>query len=443
MKQRKKHPIKSIIRLLFGTVFGVLLPLVLIAAGGVGALYLLRTPPQAERSKNTARQQQARLVEVQEHWETDRVVEVEVMGTVKPARSVALQAQVGGRVIAVNENLVVGGLLPEGTMAVRIDPSDYELAVRQRQSDVAQAESDLQIEMGQQEIARQEFELLGEKIPQQESSLALRRPQLEKARAKLEAARTALENAKLDLSRTTVQIPFNSLVLSESIERGTIVSAQTQLAHLVGTDQYWVELSVPVDDLRFILLPGVDGQQGSEVYLYDTAAWGDGVSRVGHVIRSSGVVDEESRMSRVIVAVDDPLSIQPENQGQPQVLMNSYLRAEIVGKKLENIVPLAREYLHEGNSIWVMNEENQLEIRPVEIAWRGPKEVLILSGIKDGELVVTSRLASPVEGMSLRTYSGQDQLEEQAPSELRLDKRENPVEAQVQKSGGAGGKVSG
>jgi len=255
----------------------------------------------------------------------------------------------------------------------------------------------------------------------------LRRPQLEKARAKLEAARTALENAKLDLSRTTVQIPFNSLVLSESIERGTIVSAQTQLAHLVGTDQYWVELSVPVDDLRFILLPGVDGQQGSEVYLYDTAAWGDGVSRVG----------------RVIVAVDDPLSIQPENQGQPQVLMNSYLRAEIVGKKLENIVPLAREYLHEGNSIWVMNEENQMEIRPVEIAWRGPKEVLILSGIKDGELVVTSRLASPVEGMSLRTYSGQDQLEEQAPSELRLDKRENPVEAQVQKSGGAGGKVSG
>ena len=49
-----------------------------------------------------------------------------------------------------------------------------------------------------------------------------------------------------------------------------------------------------------------------------------------------------------------------------------------------------------------MDENDQLDIRPVEIAYRGVDDVLITAGLKEGERLVISSLPSPVQGMALR-----------------------------------------
>lgn len=401
--ETKRHYKRGALRFLIVIVFGVILPIAIVSGGVYGFRYLMKTSPKAERNQNARREQQARLVEAMPLVRGEHQVLVEAMGKVTAARRVGLQSQVGGGIVFVHDRLVPGGQLRAGEIAVRIDPADYRLAVQQREAQVAQAQSDLRIEMGQQKIAKQEFELLQEEIPTGDASLALREPQLEKARANLAAAQTAVDDAKLDLKRTEVAVPFNSLVVSENAETGTVVSSQTQLAELVGTDRYWVELSVPVDELRWLHLPGNEGEPGSLVRIYDNAAWGPKVYRTGYVVRFTGIVDEESRMTGVIVEVEDPLGLLPENDGQPRLLLASYVRAEIEGIYLNDVVALAREFLHENGTVWIMNEENRLEIRPVEIVWRGPQKVLISAGIEHGEKVVTSRLSSPVEGMLLRT----------------------------------------
>ena len=50
-----------------------------------------------------------------------------------------------------------------------------------------------------------------------------------------------------------------------------------------------------------------------------------------------------------------------------------------------------------------MDAEDKLDIRPIEIAFRDRDRVLISGGIKTGERLVVSRLATPVQGMPLRT----------------------------------------
>lgn len=389
-------------KIVFELIFGVVLPAVIVAGGWFGYQRLMETAPKAER-KGKHGGEQARLVETAPLEIAQRPVTVEAMGLTVPSRSVSLQAQVGGEIVWAAPSLAPGGLFKAGDAVVKIDASDYELAVRQCEAEAAQAESDLNIEMGQQEIARQEFELLGRDIPGDDQSLVLRKPQLAKARADLDAARTALESANLDLARTQIAAPFDCIVLEENVETGAIAGTSSALAELAGADVFWIELAVPVDDLKWIDLPGLEGQSGACVKIYDEAAWGAGVSREGRVVRFSGELDADSRSATLIAAVEDPLALKPENAGAPRLLLNSYVNAEIEGHEAPGAIVIERDYIHDGDTVWIMNGENRLEIRPVGIVRRNKDVVFATAGVAAGENIVVSNFSSPVEGMLLRT----------------------------------------
>jgi hypothetical protein len=49
-----------------------------------------------------------------------------------------------------------------------------------------------------------------------------------------------------------------------------------------------------------------------------------------------------------------------------------------------------------------MDEEDRLDIRTVEIAFRGRGQVLVTGGVNHGERLITTNLPSPVQGMTLR-----------------------------------------
>jgi hypothetical protein len=59
--------------------------------------------------------------------------------------------------------------------------------------------------------------------------------------------------------------------------------------------------------------------------------------------------------------------------------------------------------LRNGRNVYVMNDQDLLEIRDIQIAWTEPDAVLIIGGLVANERVVTSRIATPVPNMHLRT----------------------------------------
>jgi RND family efflux transporter MFP subunit len=377
-----------------------LLPALVVLGGIVIAMMLLETAPRAKREPLPS---QARLVEVQPVSLGDSVADIEAMGTVVPAREVVLQPQVSGEVLTISDELVPGGRFRKGEELLRIDPADYELAVRQRQSELAQAQSNLKIEQGQQAIARSEFELLGESTAGEDSALMLRKPQLESVRASVATAQATLERARLDLARTRIRAPFNAIVQSREVNAGTRVTPVSKLATLIGTDRYWLELSVPVDQLQWLEIPGINAGDGSVVRVYDEAAWGPDRFRRGRVIRLAGDLENEGRMARVLVAVDDPLALRPEHASAPVLLLNSYVRAVIEGKTLNNVARVDRALLRGEDRVWLMGGDGRLQIRTVTIAFRGPHSVLVSEGLAAGERLVVTDLSAPVEGMALRT----------------------------------------
>ncbi len=377
-----------------------LIPIAILAGCAVLAVVVIETSPVAERK---ARPLRARLVEVVPAEVSTATTQVVAMGTVVATREVVLKPQVSGRVVEVSPEFVPGGRFEPGQVMLRVDPSDYELAVRQRESELAQHRADLRMEQGNQSVARLEFELLGESVSEEDRDLVLREPQLDRVRARVGAAEAALAQAKLDLERTVVRSPFHSWVRERGVELGTRVDSGTVLATLVGTSDYWVEVVVPVNQLRWIEIPSTPEETGSVAQIGDAGAWGPGVYREGHVVRLLGDLEHEGRMARVLVRVEDPLALESDDPGVPPLLLGSFVNVRIDGHSLDNVVALDRTLLRDGDRVWVMGSDDALEIREVRVVFRSEDRVLVREGLRAGERLVKSDLSSPVTGMALRT----------------------------------------
>jgi len=401
----KKAAGGGMLRKAAGITLKLVVPLVLLAAGGGAVYYMMETAPVPER-RELARQ--ARLVEVAEVSRQNNRVLLDAQGTVKPAQEVVLNPQVSGAVIEMSDALVPGGRFAEGDTLLRIDPRDYDLTLRDRKTAVVRMESELTLARASQDVARREYESLGEEFADSERALVLREPQIASADANLAAARAMVEEAELDLERTKITAPFDALVVEEMVDVGTRLSPQSTIARLVGTDTFWVEVALPQGDLRWVPLPEAGGE-GARVILSQPKVWGPGEEREGRVVRLLPDLSDEGRMARLLVAVDDPLALKPENEGKPRLLVGQYLRTVVEGREVPDSFFLDRRMLREGDQVWVMNGAGVLEIRDIEIAYRGLERVLALSGIEDGEQVVTSGIAAPAEGMPLRVAAtGQD-----------------------------------
>lgn len=387
-------------RRIMATSLKVALPIVILIGGGGLAVGLIETGPKAERQTPT---RQAKLVEVTPARVARTSVTVHAMGTVKADRQVDLRPQVGGRVTWVSDEFMPGGILRAGDPLLKIDPKDFELVVRQRAAALATAESNLKIEHGQQSIARREYELLGETIRPDDRELVLRQPQLATVQAAVDTAKSTLEQAKLDLARTQVTAPFNAVVQSRDVNLGTQVSTTTSLTTLVGTDAYLVEVAVPVDQLKWLRVPQKNGEAGSTVRVFNEAAWGADIYRLGRITRLASQLESEGRMAQLLVAVDDPLALGDENTGKPVLLIGAYVRTEIDGIEVGPVAIVERNLLRDGNQVWLLAPDNSLEIRPVSLLFRGRDSVLIDKGLGAGERIVATALAAPVQGMALRT----------------------------------------
>lgn len=395
----------------------VLLPLVIVALAAAFFIYQMKTKPEAPRRSIES---QAKKVEVHVAKRTQvRVVVDHIQGPVIPAQAVVLSPQVSGLIMTLSPDIVPGGIVSEGQTLFGIDESDYRLALQQRESDVAKAQLKLDLEQGNQIIARQEFEMLDEEVLEQDMVLVLRKPHLAEAEASLEAARAAVLRAELDLSRCRIAVPFNAVVRQKQVDLGMRVSPGTSLVSLAGTDEYWIEVSVPAHKLKWIKVPSGTEGLGSRVKVYDPVTWGAGVSRDGVVIRLLSDIEPDGLMARLLVLVEDPLALKPENQGKPVLLLGAKVDVEIQGEILESVIPLQWEWLRDGNQVWVLSEDDTLKIQTVTTSFRGEEQVCVVEGLEDGQRVVVNDIAAPVAGMRLDLIDPTVSDPNQLPSQSR------------------------
>ncbi|MBW2186809.1 MAG: HlyD family efflux transporter periplasmic adaptor subunit [Deltaproteobacteria bacterium] len=293
------------------------------------------------------------------------------------------------------------------TPVLHIDPRDYQLEITRQQATLKKAQAALALEQGQQGVAQHEWQMFlrNNESVSESAALALREPYLRQAEAEVSSAQAGLGQAQLALERTVIQLPFDALVLSKEVDLGAQLVAQGVVATLAATDTFWLEVSIPVAQLPWLELPGVNSSVGAQAQVTTPSLTHP---RIGRVVRLLGNLEEGGRMARLLIAINDPLDkSKPLGQRQP-LLLGDYVDVMLNGRDLNDVVVLSRNAVHDGNRVWVAQADNTLTIRTVEILWKDRTKIYIGGdgdggdGLQSGDQVIVSDLSAAVEGMAIR-----------------------------------------
>jgi RND family efflux transporter MFP subunit len=390
---------KFLVRLVFNT----LVPLLLIFGAVQVARQITAAPPQPER---VPRAVEALLVETETvHADTVRA-RIPVQGMVMPSRQVTLAPEVSARVLERHPRLELGGLVQRGETLLRMDATAFRLAVQERETDLASARINVELEEGRQQVATQEWALFdadGATPP----PLAVRAPQMASAQTAVQASQARLERARLDQRRTTLVAPFDGVVLQQGAEVGQLVGPGVPVVTLVDSSRFWIQVQVPVDRVPELEIPGYNAEVGS-LALVRQEQGGEVMEREARVLRLLPELDPQGRMARILVEVEDPLLLAQASaplraQGWTPLLINAWVPVELESRMARPVVRLPRTLLRNGRQVWVMTADGTLDVRTVEVVGRTREEVLVGAGLADGEVVVSSWIETPVRGMALRT----------------------------------------
>jgi len=383
-----------------------ILTVLIIIIGIAGAVVFVKYKKQPEQVEQNI---QPPLVKIQQVQVKDIPIVVEGYGTSQPKVQIDIIPEVAGKIIYAHPELKVGGFIKAGETILKIDPRDYELALSQAQSAVENAKEQLEKEQAEALVAKDEWmRIHGNTEP--DSSLVLREPQIRKAQSALVSAEAQLASAELKLERTTISLDFDILVTSENTDLEQYVIMGQSLAKAYGTKA--MEIVVPLEDQElawfdaFGYAENEKSEKLSEVTVKANFA-GTEQTWKGKVVRTTGQVDRTSRMVSVIVEVENPFEV---TQGHAPFLPGIFAEVLIHGKTLKNAFAIPREAIHEGNQVWIVND-NALHIRTLDIVRKDRQSVYITSETESQLDVITSSLDAVTEGMKVRIET--DLTEEQ------------------------------
>ena len=292
-----------------------------------------------------------------------------------------------------------GGQFRKGEVLLRIEGADYDLRVTQADANVAQAQTVLTRELSESDIARRDWEDLGEGTA---SPLSLRAPQLAEARARLAAAQAALDEAKLSQSRTVLYAPFNGRVREKTTSIGEYITPGQKLGRVYAIDVAEVKLPLTDKDLAKLGL-GIGYAQskttpGPEVLLSATVA-GQPHTWRGTLTRTDSGYDAATRVLFAYAELKNPYTSGSDN-GTP-LASGLFVDAQIEGRAIDGSVVVPRNALRGSDKVYIANDDGTLSIRQVIVASSDKQNVVLTGGLVAGENVIVSPVRGVAEGMKI------------------------------------------
>ena len=386
-----------------------IIPVLILGVGGGAFALLEAAKPEPEKKTEEARPLSV-YVESADRADVSLLVSSE--GEVRPRTQVTIVAQVAGRVVSVSSEFTEGGVVTPGATLLKIEDTDYKLALAQAQSAVAEAEVGIQEAEAAADVARKQL-----RNAQNASPLALKQPQVARARAMLISAQSAMSQAELNLSRTKISLPFHGRLSEKNVNVGQFVSPGTPIGQAFSTD--FAEVRLPLDDTQLASLDLPIGfisarDETIKVNLSATVA-GKVQNWEGRLVRLDASINSQTRTLYGQVEVALPYTLNVSQHNMP-LAVGLYVTAEIEGRSIENATVISREGLRAGNRVFIVNSEGKLEIRDVSVVHSSPKDAVIDTGIEVNDKIIISSIRNPIPGMAL-TAMDQRSVGELAGSE--------------------------
>lgn len=373
-------------------------PILVLVMGFMSVKMLAAARPEPEK-----KEEETRLVSlyVDEARSEAVKVQVQTQGEVRPKTEIQLIPQVSGRIVALSENFNSGAEFRAGDLLLKIDDTDYQLALANAEAAVARAQTELERQLATRDIKEKEWSD-NRKNGEEPTAFSLNLTQVAQAEAELRSAQAQLRRARLDLERTEFRLPFDGRVRDRLVGIGQYVTAGAPLGTVFSTDT--VEVRLPLTDTQLVELNLPMGYMAptyeqAPVVQFSANLGNRHYEWEGRIVRVSAAVDKDTRLIYATAEVQDPYG-QAATDGMP-IAVGMFVNAEIGGVQEQDAIVMPRLALRNEDKVYVINEENRLEIRTVEVISTSEEQVLIASGVSAGEHVVTSTLPNATDGMEV------------------------------------------
>ena len=379
----------------------VLLPVAILVGCFLVAALLIRNPPQLEESSPEIIPVAVRVIEVQQE---SVQLTVESQGKVQAAQTANVSAAVAGPVAWIAPAMEAGGHVMEGEVLLRLEASDFETALFRSEAALQQAEAEASHSLNELSRLRE----LAEQRLASDSQLqdSIRTAAVNEAR--LADAQASFGQAELDLARTEIKAPFNAIIESRDVELGQYVNRAQSVGVLFGADVVEVRLPLALRQVGFLDIPlggrgELLGDLAPEVKI--TGFFG-GEEHIwqGKLVRTEATIDANSNTVQTIIRVEQPDGSTTIRDGYETIPLpvGLYVKAEIIGREVDGLISLPRSVIRNNNQVLVVDAENKMYYREIEIFRLEEQQVLISGGILPGERICTSPIQAVVDGMSVQ-----------------------------------------
>ncbi|MBV1877922.1 MAG: efflux RND transporter periplasmic adaptor subunit [Pseudomonadales bacterium] len=318
-------------------------------------------------------------------------------GSVTPRTETTLVAEVAGRVEWISANLVSGGYFNQGELLLRLDGQDLQANVERSIASLARA-------LAEAEHSAFEFNRLAELVKNKLTSQSSVEAALRVKRvsdAVVRESKVALKQAERDYQRTEIRAPYDGLVRSKHVDVGQYIARSKTIAQIYSSDSIEVRIPLADSQLSFLNLPlGQRGELPAELQAdvtLSTHYGGQYYEWQGKLVRTEAEIDTRTRMLNAVVRVEDNL-----NDEQPPLPVGLFVHASIAGKLVDDIAVLPRAVIRNQTQVLVVDHENRLRYRDIEILRFDRDEVYINAGLKNGELVNLSPIQTVIDGMHIK-----------------------------------------
>lgn len=310
-----------------------------------------------------------RPVKVVEIAQADNVRQLSYSGAVRARTEMNLGFRVSGKIV---ERVVnVGDRVKVGDLLARIDPTDYELAVRSASANLDAAERQVETVELVRDRAKQ---LLARKFASQ-AQFDQAVLSYNQAVATRDAAKSALSQAKNQVVYTSLVADRPGIVTSINADVGQVVGSGTPVATVAVEGEKEVQVAVPETEIS-------NFKAGLPVKV---GIWSDaGLSLDGAVREVAGSADQQSRTFSVRVSL-------PNDQ---RVLLGMTATIEASAGNGVSFVSVPLSALAEKDGypiVWVVDRGTEtVRSRPVTLADFTTNGVRVTEGLKVGDLVVAA-----------------------------------------------------
>lgn len=303
-------------------------------------------------------------------------------GTAKAGLESALSFRVGGEIQALPVR--VGTRVAEGDLIARLDPTDYELEVKQYEAQLAQTEAQYKQSRADYRRVRSLYEAGNVSKSELDKAQAV----FESASALSDATRKNLELASQRLQHCTLKAPFAGAIASLPVEVHQTVTSGETIATLTSSDVMKFEIGMPEALISEV-------KNGDTVLVQFETIPGEAfvaqVSEVGYLTSDSSTYPVKLKLLR-----SDP-RIRPGMVGEATFAFD-------ISSEFVTVPPVAVVGAPDGTHyVWIYDPAGERVVkRSVQIGSLTSSGLQITSGLSPNEILVVRGAHRLEEGMRVR-----------------------------------------